>query len=438
MSSPPQLARRLSVWDGVLLTIGSVIGTGIFMTPGEMAKTLPHAGLLVLVWLVSGLVIVAGALTYAELGTMFPRAGGVYHFLREAYGPFWGFLYGWTGFLIIMSGGVAAIAFGFGEYFVSFVPVPGGARTVALTAIVLITAVNVLGVQEGAWVQNILTVTKVVSLVGFIAMGLLMPAAAPPTWTAPVPSTGLFSALGVATIAALFAYDGWYAMTFAAGELKDPARDLPRGMVFGMVGVVAVYALVMVVYGRALPVSAMATAPRIAETAATIFAGPTAGRLMAAAITVSAFGCLSSTILYTSRLYPPMAEAGLFFRSLAAVHPRYKTPVRSLWAQSVWASVLVLSGSYSRLFTYVTFATVAFQVMSGLSVIVLRKKLPDAPRPYRTWGYPVVPLLFVAAMVALVVNTLVASPMESLIGVGLTLLGVPAYIYWRRTSPAPA
>ena len=226
-------------------------------------------------------------------------------------------------------------------------------------------------------------------------------------------------------------------MTFAAGELKDPGKSLPRGMVLGMLGVVTVYAGVMVVYARTLPVSVMGTAPRIAEAAATVLAGPGAGRLMASAIAISAFGCLSATIFYSSRLYAPMAEAGLFFRALAAVHPRYHTPVRSLWAQSAWACVLVLSGSYARLYTYVTFAAVAFHVATGAAVIVLRKKLPTAPRPYRTWGYPLVPLLFVGAMAALVVNTIVESPMESLVGIALMLLGAPAYLYWRRGVASP-
>ena len=419
-----------------MLTVGAIVGTGIFMTPSEMARTLPHAGLLVLIWLLAGTVIVAGAASYAELGTLFPRAGGVYHFLHEAYGPFYGFLYGWTCFLIIMSGGIAAIATGFGHYFVSFVPLPGGAQTAAVLAIVLLTAVNTLGVREGAWVQNGLTVIKVVSLAGFIVLGWMTPSAAAPAWADAVPTPGLASAVGVAMIAALWAYDGWYAMTFSAGELKDPARSLPRGMVGGVAATVAIYAAAMAVYARVLPIDVIAAAPRLAETAATAMLGEGAGRLMSAAIAVSAFGCLSATIFYSSRVYAPMAQAGVFFRALAVIHPRYRTPVRSLWAQSTWACVLVLSGSYARLYTYVTFASVAFHVATGAAVLVLRRKLPDAPRPYRVWGYPIIPALFIAAMMALVINTLIESPRESLIGVALVLLGAPTYFYWRRTKAA--
>ena len=417
-----------------MLTVGAIVGTGIFMTPSDMAKTLPHAGLLVLVWVLAGLVIIAGAVAYAELGALFPRAGGVYHFLHEAYGPFVGFLYGWTCFLVIMSGGIAAIASGFGAYFVSFVPMPGGAQAAAVGAIILLTTVNTLGVREGAWVQNALTVIKIASLAGFIAVGWLSPAATSPAWTAALPGPGLASAFGVAMIAALWAYDGWYAMTFSAGELSDPARSLPRGMVGGVAATVAVYAAAMAVYARVLPVEVIGSAPRVAETAAASLLGDGAGRVMSAAIAVSAFGCLSATIFYSSRVYAPMAEAGLFFRSLAVIHPRFRTPARSLWAQSLWACALVLSGSYARLYTYVTFASVAFHVATGAAVLLLRRKLPGAPRPYRAWGYPVVPLLFVAAMSALVVNTLIESPRESLIGVGLVLLGAPTYFYWRRAK----
>jgi len=296
----------------------------------------------------------------------------------------------------------------------------------------VLTAVNSLGVQEGAWVQNILTVIKVVSLAGFIALGWLTPAAQATDWTSPLPGPGLASAFGVAMIAALWAYDGWYAMTFSAGELEDPARSLPRGMVGGVALTVAIYAAAMAVYARVLPVDVIASAPRVAETAAAELLGEGAGRLMSAAIAVSAFGCLSATIFYSSRVYAPMAQAGIFFRALAVIHPRYRTPVRSLWAQSIWASILVLSGSYARLYTYVTFACVGFHVATGAALFVLRKKLPDASRPYRVWGYPVVPALFIVAMLALVFNTLVESPYESLIGVALVLLGAPTYFYWRR------
>jgi len=452
-----RLVRGLGTWDAALLTIGSVVGTGIFLTTGDMARVLPDGGLILWVWIAGGLLTLAGALTYAELGVMFPRAGGLYHYIKEAYGPLWGFLYGWIAFLVIMSGGIATIAVGFGQYLASFVPplagtvfavrLPGlpalqitGIQLAAVGAIVLLTAVNHLGLEEGAWVQNALTVLKVGSILVFGVLGLLAPvpasgevtgaAAAPPS-----PLGGaLLAAFGVAMIAALWTYDGWYGLTCSAGEVRDPARSLPRGLILGTLAVIGLYLLLNFAYIRALPVSVMAAEPRIAEAAASRLYGPGAARLVSLAVLVSAFGCISSTILYSSRIYLPMAADGLFFRSLAAVHPRFRTPVRSLWAQSAWAALLALTGTYAQLYTYVIFASVVFHAATAAAVFVFRRRRPDLPRPYRTWGYPVVPALFILACLLLIWNTLVESPRESLLGLGLLVLGLPAYAWFRRKS----
>ncbi len=452
------LVRGLGTWDGALLTIGSVVGTGIFLTTGDMARVLPDTGLILWVWIAGGLLTLAGALTYAELGVMFPRAGGLYHYIKEAYGPLPGFLYGWIAFLVIMSGGIATIAVGFGQYLASFVPplagtvfavrVPGlpaleitGIQLAAVGAIVLLTAVNHVGLEEGAWVQNALTVLKVGSILVFGVLGLLAPApamsagagaaaAAPPS-----PLGGaLLVAFGVAMVASLWTYDGWYGLTCSAGEVRDPARSLPRGLILGTAVVIGLYVLLNLAYIRALPVAAMAAEPRIAEAAAGRLFGAGGARLVSLAVLVSAFGCISSTILYSSRIYLPMAADGLFFRSLAKVHPRFRTPVRSLWAQSAWASVLALTGTYAQLYTYVVFASVVFHVATAAAVFVFRRRRPDLPRPYRTWGYPVVPALFILASLLLIGNTLVESPKESLAGLGLLVLGLPAYAWFRRKT----
>jgi APA family basic amino acid/polyamine antiporter len=468
MSAPAQagsdrLLRKLGPVDGALITIGSIVGTGIFLTTGDMAKVLPHAGLILAVWAVGGLLTLAGALTYGELGGLFPRAGGIYHFLKEAYGPLWGFLYGWTAFLVIMSGGIAAIAVGFGEYLGSFVPaastslvllsVPlggwtwrlSGGQLAAAGAIALLTAINYLGLQEGAWVQNLLTVVKIGSIVAFAALGLARPAPAGEgthALTAPLPlaaGTGvLWAAAGVAMIATLWTYDGWYNLTFSAGEMRDPGRSLPLGLIAGTLAVTGLYTLLNLVYARALPVAAMAKSSRIGEAAAAALFGAGGARLVSAAILVSTFGCLSSNILCCSRIYLPMAEDGLFFRSVAAVHPRHRTPGRALWAQGAWAMVLALSGTYEQLYTYVIFAGVLFHAATGAAVFALRRSRPLAPRPYRAWGYPVVPALFILASLALVGNTLAEKPRESLVGLGFVALGLPAYAYWRRQSRATA
>ncbi|HEY0511614.1 MAG TPA: amino acid permease [Thermoanaerobaculia bacterium] len=453
-ASEDLLVRGLGTWDGALLTIGSIVGTGIFLTTSDMAKVLPHPGLILLVWLAGGLLTLAGALTYGELGGMFPRAGGLYHYVREAYGPLWGFLYGWTAFLVIMSGGIAALGVAFGEYLGSFLPwfstphillsLPigswtwtlSGGQVAAALAIVLLTAVNHLGLKEGAWVQNALTVLKIGSIVAFAALGLFVQARVVPNLLGPVGTipNGLLAAFGVAMIAALWTYDGWYGLTCSAGELRDPGRSLPRGLILGTAAVTLLYVLLNLVYVRALSVPEMAATPLIAEAAAAALFGPGSARLISLAVLISTFGCLSSTILYTSRIYLPMAEDGLFFRSLARVDPRHRTPVACLWAQSAWALVLTVSGSYSQLYTYVIFASVVFHAMTAFAVFVFRRRRPDHPRPYRTWGYPVVPALFILACLLLIGNTLKESPLESLIGLGLVALGLPAYAMFRWRS----
>lgn len=449
-----RLIRGLGTWDAALLTIGAVVGTGIFITTGDMAKVLPSAGLILLVWAAGGLLTLAGALTYAELGVLFPRAGGIYHYIREAYGPLWGFLYGWIAFLVIMSGGNAALGVAFGEYLGSFLPffstkhvlfsVPlgswawsvSGGQLAAVIALVVLTGVNHLGLKEGAWVQNALTAIKIGSIVLFGVLGLMAPAPASSALTEPshaVPGS-LLAAFGVAMIAALWTYDGWYGLTCSAGEVRDPGRSLPRGLILGTVAVMGLYLLLNVVYVRSLPLAGMAATPRIGETAAAVLFGPRAARLVSLAVLISTFGCLSSTILYSSRIYLPMAADGLFFPSLARVDERFRTPVRSLWAQTAWSVLLTVSGTYEQLYTYVVFSSVVFHAATAAAVFVFRRRMPDAPRPYRTWGYPVVPALFILACLLLIGNTLFEKPVESLLGLGLLALGVPAFLIFRARS----
>jgi basic amino acid/polyamine antiporter, APA family len=460
----PTLLRALSTWDGTLLTIGSIIGTGIFLTTGDMAAALPHAGAILAVWAAAGLLTLAGALTYGELGALYPRAGGLYVFLREAYGPLWGFLYGWSGFLVIMSGGCAAIAVGFGEVLGGFVPAfsgknlyasvdlgawtwtLSGAQIAAALAILLLTAINHLGVREGKSTQNVLTWIKVGAIVVFAIAGLSVLAPTSPQFFAPLQSLrdagasalgegrGLLAAFGVAMISALWTFDGWYGLTFAAGEMKDPKRSLPRSLLFGTATVSVLYLLVNWVYLRALPIETLAGTTQVGEAAARALFGEGAARLLGAAVLVSTFGCLAATILYSSRLYQPIAQDGLFFRSLAKIHPVRRVPVASLWASGGWAIVLALSGTFAQLYTYVVFASVLFQVATGTALFVLRKKHPELPRPYRVWGYPWVPALFVLASIVLVVNTLIEKPVESIAGLGLVALGLPAYWMWRRQN----
>ncbi|HEX4954930.1 MAG TPA: amino acid permease [Thermoanaerobaculia bacterium] len=456
MNPPPsaprvELVRGLSTWDGVSLTVGAMVGTGIFLTSSDIARGLPHGGLLLLVWLAGGLLSVAGALTYAELGAAFPRAGGIYHFLKEAYGPLAGFLYGWGAFLAIMSGGIAAIAVGFGEYLGAFLPffstghvfathsigswtwtLTGGQLAGAL-AILALTTINHFGLKGGALVQNLLTIAKIGALAALGLIGFLVPAHAPSGLAAPLPAVegGLLAAFGVGMIAALWTYDGWYGLAFSAGEMRTPERSLPWGLIGGTALVTLLYVLVNVVYLRAIPVAEMGGTERIGEAAAGVLFGPAGARWISAAVLVSTFGCLAATILYSSRIYQPMAADGLFFRGLAEVNPRWRIPARSLWAQSLWAVLLTLSGTYQQLYTWVTFVALIFHVATGAALFVLRRKQPDLPRPYRVWGYPVVPLLFLGASGLLVVNTLFEQPVEALLGLLLVALGLPAFAFWK-------
>jgi APA family basic amino acid/polyamine antiporter len=447
MVDHPGLARRLGALDGALITIGAVIGTGIFLTGGDVARAAPTPALVLLVWGAGGALSLAGALTYAELGAMIPRAGGLYDYLAAAYGPVWGFFYGWASLLVIMSGGIAAIAVGFGEYLGTFIPffsgthtflhigswAPSGVQLAAVLAILLLTVVNHFGVREGATTQNVLTALKVGAIVAFIAFGLAVPARAGFGGAAAAPAAGsLISGFGVAMIAALWTYDGWYGLTFSAGEMRDPGRTLPRGLILGTLAVAALYIGMNVVYLRALPMPELAGSRRTAEEAAAALFGGSGARLMGMAVVLASFGCLASTILYSSRIYQPMAEDGMFFRGIAAIHPRWRTPVRSLWLQSAWAVALALTGSYVQLFTWVTFAGVLFHVAGGAAVFVLRARHPEMPRPYRVWGYPVVPALFILGMAWLVVNTLAERPRESLAGLLCIGVGWPAYLGWRR------
>jgi APA family basic amino acid/polyamine antiporter len=450
-SPSPRLVRALGAWDGASITIGAVLGTAIFLTPSDIARSLPHAGLVLAVWIAGGLLTLAGALTYAEMGALFPRAGGMYHFLKEAYGPLWGFLYGWASFLVIMSGGIAALAAGFGEYLGGFLPffstrhalfslpigswtwTVSGGQLAGLLAIALLTAVNFAGVREGAWVQNLVTIVKVGALAALAGIGLFAAAPAAPEFAAKLPA-GFLAGIGVAMIAVLWAYDGWYCFALSAGEVRDPGRNVPRGLILGTAALIVIYGVTNLVYLRALTIPVMAHTDRVGEAAAGALFGPAAAHLASAAILVSIFGCLSANILTCSRIYQPMAADGLFFPALARIHPSTRVPGASLVAQGVWSSVLVLTGTFEQLYTYVVFIEVLFYAATGAALYVLRRKLPQMPRPYKTWGYPWVPALFIAASGVLMVNTLVERPVQSTAGLGLLALGLPAYAVWRRRA----
>jgi APA family basic amino acid/polyamine antiporter len=445
----PELVRGLGTFDAFLITVGSILGTGIYLTTSDIAKALPHAGLILMVWLLGGVLTLSGALTYAELGALFPRAGGQYQYLKEAYGPLAGFLFGWASFLVFTSGGIAALAVGFGKYLGVFLPyfstdhvllaVPlgrtslqvSGGQVAGVLAIAFLTGVNYCGLRSGARVQNAVSLTNIAALLALVLTGLLLKPHASTALFSPLPG-GIVSSLTVGMIAVLWTYDGWYTLTFTAGEMRDPGRTLPRGLIYGTIAITALYCLVNLVYLRALSIPDIAASPRVGEAAAQVLFGPSGGRLVSAAVLVSTFGCLSATILTCSRIFLPMARDGLFFRSLAEIHPRFQVPGASLLAQGAWASVLTLSGTYSQLYTYVVFVGLLLHAATGVALFVFRRRLPEEHRPYRAWGYPVVPALFVLTTLALAWSTLRESPVEARGGLVLLALGLPAYWAWRR------
>jgi APA family basic amino acid/polyamine antiporter len=471
--SGPGLVRALGLWDSILLVIGLVIGSAVFMVtggPDGVARLLPAPGALLLVWIAGGIISFAGALVFAELGALMPNAGGQYLFLREAYGDLVGFLYGWTLFAVIHTGTLAALAVGYAEYFGSFFPALGTERIVAtlplpgmalpisagqlnaVFVIALLSVINYFGVREGSLFQGVVTVMKIASFAGFLLLGVVFGRGALAHFTplfgaAPAAAAGAaagtssaapvgFSTFVLAMVAMLWAYEGWNNITFTAGEIKDPQRNLPLSLMFGMAAITLIYVAMNLLYIYAMPVGEMVTTPRIGEAAAGRLFGPAGASAMALAVLVSVFGCISATVISGPRVFYAMAKDGLFFKRLARIHPRFRTPTPAILWQGIWSSVLCLSGTYTRLYTFVVFAAVLFYALAGAAVIVLRRTRPSWPRPYRTWGYPFTPLLYVGVCVVVLLNTLVSQPRESGIGLGILVLGIPAYLFWRKRRAA--
>ena len=448
-----QLVRAIGLSGATLLVVGSVIGSGIFLTTGLMVQELPSTSLVLAAWVAGGLLAMAGGLTYAEMGSMYPRSGGLYVFLSEAYGPVWGFLFGWACLLVILTGSVAAVAVGFAEYFSYFFPslgtdrilvtfdMPGGAwhisagQVVAAASIAVITAVNYVGVRSGNVANTILTVAKVGGLI-LIPLLAIAYMRVDPALTPMVPPDAVrpFASFGVIMIAVMWTYEGWYYVAFAAGEIKDAARTVPRALIYGTIALTTIYVSVNLAYVFALTLEEMSGVTRIAEKAVTALVGPGGAALVAATVVVSTFGCNVAGVIASSRTCFAMAADGRFFAAAARVHPVHRTPHVALLVTSGWSAFLTLTGGYEALFTYVTFASVLFGTLGGVAIFVLRTRRPEVPRPYRALGYPVVPALYVLGSLALVGNTLSERPLESIAGLGLVAIGLPFYFYWSRTA----
>jgi amino acid transporter len=449
-----ELKRELGPWAAASIVVGTVIGSGIFLVPRTMVLRVGTPGMVFFVWVFGGLLSLAGALSYAELSAALPEAGGEYAYLREAYGPMWGFLYSWTQMWVAKSGSIATLATGFVQYLATFFPslsvafysahlkfgqksLPVDFRYGQIFAMVLILALgglNYFGVKLGGRVQVAVTFVKVALIAFVIIAGLgFGPAHQADSGSAlPLTSAGFFAAL----VGALWAYDGWNNVSMVASEVRDPQKNLPRALIWGTAAVIAIYLLANAAYFHVLNAHEVGSSERVASEMMSRILGHPGAAAVAVAAMISMFAALNGSILSGSRVPYAAARDGYFFRGVAEVNPRYHTPAHSIVMLTVWSALLVLSGQYEELYTYVIFASWILYGMTTASVIVLRKKRPDLSRPYRTLGYPLVPIVFVLVASILVLSTLIDSPSASLKGIGLILLGLPFYFYWKNRAPS--
>ena len=433
----PTLARTLGLRELTLIVVGSVIGSGIFIVPGTVLRQTGYqVGPALVVWLAGGVLSLLGALTYAEMGAMVPEAGGLYVYLRDTFGRLPAFLYGWSMFFAISSGSVATLAVAAAGYLNQIVPLtPLLGKVVSVAMVAIVGYVNARGTRHGAMVQNWTTAIKVAAIllmaIVLVSMGTGMREADRSLVPESV-DAALLSGMGLAMIGVLWAYEGWQYVTFSAGEAQDPQRTFPRGIVLGTTALIAVYLLANVAYLAALGPDAAGQSEAVAADAVRAVMGSGAGTLIAAAIVISMFGAANGITLTAPRVYYAMARDGIFFKRLAEVHPRFGTPALAVISSSVWAAVLALSGTFEQLLTYVVFAGWIFYALGGISLLLYRRSRPDAARPFRVPGYPWTPILFVLSAAAIVVNTLFAQPKQALLGLGVVLLGTPAYYVWNR------
>jgi len=468
-----ELVPELGLVSSTTIVMGSMIGSGIFLVSADVARQVNSPGLLILTWVLAGVMTIIAALSYGELAAAMPRAGGQYVYLRESLGPLFGFLYGWTMFLVIQTGTIAAVAVAFAKFLGVFVPWISGTnyllnfgtltllgkswsvtlstqQLVAILSLAVLTAINCFGLKLGALVQNIFTFTKTAALLGLILFGYLVgrnaaAAAANFTdfWRGADFSLDVLTLAAVAMVGPLFAADAWNNITFTAGEVQNPRRNLPLSLLLGTGVVLALYVAANFVYLSVLPLQAIQQAPedRVGTAAAKVFLGSGGEYLMAAFIMVSTFGCNNGLILAGARIYYAMARDGLFFEIAGRVNPKYHAPAHSLILQGVWASLLTLSGSYNQLLEYVIFAVVLFYILTLVGLFVLRRTRPDMERPYRAVGYPVLPALYILLALFIEVQLLRFKPQYTWPGLFIVLLGLPVYFAFRmqlraRVQPA--
>ncbi len=447
----PGLVRALGLWSAVSIVVGTVIGSGVFLVPSKMIRDVGSVHMLFVVWIVAGLLSLFGALTYAELAAAMPEAGGEYVYLSAAYGPFWGYLYGWTQFWVAKSGSIATLAAGFYTYLTLFYPAlgkplfvlplhigPGGSlleihygQLVAIALILVLACVNYLGVRSGGGVQVVVTAVKVALIAAVIVAGLVSRGNFA-HFSQAIPSTGGVAGFFAAMVSALWAYDGWNNVSMVSSEIRNPQRNLPRALIFGTAAVILIYLLINIAYFFVLTPGQVALSSRVAADMMAAIGGSTAAKAVSIAALISILAALNGSILSGSRIPYAMARDGLFFRTAAIVHPSHRTPGHSIFLLSIWSCVVILSGWYDDLYNFVIFGSWILYLLTAISLFVLRRKRPDLARPYRVIGYPIVPVLFIAVAIALLFSTFQTRPRESLMGLGLMALGFPFYVYWKK------
>lgn len=431
-----ELQRKLGLADALAIVVGMIIGGGIFVVPNLVARSLTSAGSILSVWIFAGLVSFLGALACAELGAAIPATGGQYVFLREAYGPVGGFLFGWTMFVVGRTAQVSWLGIALALYVSYFIPLgPAESKLLGVGAIIVFAAINYCGVRAGALVQKSFTLAKVAGLLIIIFSALLFRGHAPPAHAATVPFS--IGNAGVALIACLLAYDSWVSVSFVAGEVKNPQRNILLALVLGLAICMAIYTLANVAYMHVLSISEIAASDHVGASAAERVLGPAGGTLVSVIILVSIIGTLNGCFLTSPRIYFAQARDGLFFRQFGEVHPRFRTPHFAIAAQAIWSVVLVLSGTYESLADYAMFAMWISYGLMVAGLMILRKTQPELARPYRMWGYPVTPLIFLAVAVWFVANMLITRPGPALAGLGFIAAGVPVYFFWRKSAIQP-
>ena len=435
---PPSLERVLSLLDATMINVGGIIGSGIFMVPATVAFFTGSSSLFFLVWILGGIVSLFGALSVAELGAAMPRAGGQYVYLNEAYGPLWGYLYGWSAVAVINTASIAAVGVAFSEYLGFFFPISDASiKGIAVVTIVLLTIINIVDVKSGARFQNLFTLSKLGAIFGIILLGLVMEGGTNQNLS-PIfsdkPFIGLIGPLGLAMVSVLWTFDGWIFITYVAGEVKNPGRNIPLSLIFCMLIVVSVYLLLNYVLLFILGFTGMNGSELVVSDAASVFLGNKGAAVVTLIILISLIGANNGFVLSSARINYAMARDKLFFNQAAQIHSRFKSPANALIIQCVWACLLTFTGTFNQLITYIIFTSWIFYGMSAGAVIILRKKKPDMDRPYKTPAYPWIPIIFIFFAIFLTINTIMEAPRDATIGAGIILAGLPLYYYWKKNG----